>query len=289
MAAVVTARGVASSKASGATLTISGVSLNAGSMLVVATGYDDAAGHPTSVAWGNRQLRSFPATQRNPAPYDIACSGWVIARVRDTATRNVVITWPSAIVERAAMATMIEGANRADEKSGNNDGTATTGPVTGVTATLDAADELALCYFISEGPDTNDTAGSAEISDGGTFTAATLGQRIGTNGAPPVSNVTVQEAYLQLSSATATEGRLVGATSRLWVSFIMTMSQLNDLRSGITPSDMISAEALTDAAGGNAGNLSYRFNDETGLWEAYETATPGTLRGVGNPTGWAAP
>ena len=219
------AKGIASSKSSGSTLVKSGVSLNADSALTVALGYDDAQGHPTSVTWGNRKLKS--RISRNPAGYDIAMSVWTAGSIRDTATRAITVTWAGDIVERAMIVTSLEGVNRINQKAGNNDAVATSGPVTGETAGLKVSNDFVLCYFVSEGPDNNDTPGTAEIKDAGTFVAATLGQRAGTNGTPVASNVTIQEAYLSLTACSPTEGRLVGATSRLWTSAVIALDPLS--------------------------------------------------------------
>jgi len=264
-------KGTNSSKVSGTTLTISSVAMKAGECLAVFAGYSDAQGHPT-IKWGNRQLKQ--RIVRDPT-FDVAGGWWTIARVRDTATRDFVATWPSAIAERAMFAVCIDGANLIDEKQGNIDGVDTGGPVTGVTATLSVDDGFAVCGFVSEGP-SSDSAGTAEIKDGGSFTSATMGQRDGTTGAPPVSNVTVQGTSLVLSSSTATEGRLVSATSRKWTSMILVFKNMDDWKQGITPTDTGAVQEIVDAAGGDSDAISYSFNSDTGLWEADE-ATTGTI------------
>lgn len=220
------AKGENAEKASGSTLTVADVSLNSDAQLTVALGYDDAQGHPTSVKWGsNRLLKS--RVSRDPAAAGKAMSVWTAGSVRDTATKDIVATWSSNITDRTMLVTSLEGVNKINEKAGNNETVATTGPVTGATASLKAANDFVLCYFMSEGPDTNDTPGTAEIKDGGTFVAATLGQRNGTNGAPAANRVNIQETYLQLTGCEATEGRLVGATSRLWANAIITLTPLS--------------------------------------------------------------
>lgn len=218
-----TAAGTASSKTSGSTLTISNVSLTADAALVVCLGYDDAQGHPTSVKWGQRNLKSRVA--RDPAGYDIAMSIWTIGSVRDTATKNVVATWAGNIVERAGVATELEGVNRIDERAGNNDSTTTTTPTTGLTIPLSSRFNYALCFFVSEGP-SGDTVTSGTIHDDGSAATASIGQRAGTVGPAPVSNVTVQETFLELTSPLASQGDLIAGTSRLWVSAIITMDPL---------------------------------------------------------------
>lgn len=221
-----TAVGTASLKPSGSTLTISNVSLTSGAALVVGIGYDDAQGHPTSVTWGQRSLKMRPpSASRNPGTYDIAMSVWTVGSVRDTATRDVVITWAGNILERAAVAIELEGANRIDQATGNNEPTGTTTPTTGATSPLSSPGNYALAFFVSEGP-SSDTVTSATIDDNGTPVTAGIGQRAGTVGPQPVSNVTIQEVFLELTSPLPTKADLVASDSRLWIAAIITMEPL---------------------------------------------------------------
>ncbi len=283
-----TAKGIANSKASGNTLALPNISLQAGAALIVGLGYDDAQGHPTEVKWGNRLLRRRIA--RDPAGIDIAGSLWTVAFVKNTETKDITASWSGNIVERAMFVTQLEGKNRIDVRSGNNDGTATTSPTTGATGVQGKADNFALCMFVSEGPDTNDTPGTAEIMNGGSpnFDAASLGQRAGTNGAPPASNVTIQETYLQLTSSDPTEGRLVGATSREWTSMLLSFTDIRaDLSIGF--SDRSAVEQLLDQTSPlvSTANLVFHFNDDIGRWEAYDVSNLGTLIAVYGPnTDW---
>lgn len=220
------AKGVASAKALGNTLTIAAVSLNSGSSLIVAAGYDDAQGHPISVKWGQRELRS--RISRNPGTYDIAMSVWTVGSVRDTAIRDVVITWAANINERAALVTAVEGANKIDQSAGNNEPANTTTPNSGQCAPMTETSNFVLAFFVSQGPATNDIASLPEIDVSGAFVAATLGQRSGTNGAPVLGNVTIQEVYHQLVDAcAATQVRITNNTGRLWVNGIIAMETLS--------------------------------------------------------------
>lgn len=219
-------KGIASNKALGSQLFISSVSLNSGSSLIVATGYDDALGHPISVRWGPRELRRRMA--RNPSGYDIAMSVWAVNSIKNTGTRNIVITWSGDINERAAVVTAVEGANKVDQQAGNNENVATATPSTGRCAPMTETNNFILSFFVSEGPDLSDTASLPEIDVSGVFSPATLGQRAGTNGAPPVSNVTVQEVYHQLTDACAgTEVRLTNDDARLWINGVFAMETLS--------------------------------------------------------------
>ncbi len=74
-------------------------------------------------------------------------------------------------------------------------------------------DGFAFGLLVSEGPD-SDTAPTLS----GSWTA---GQRDGTVGAPPVSNVTILEAYQQLSTKDTVSLSGTGATSRDWASLVV--------------------------------------------------------------------
>lgn len=215
-----TAKGTASSKTSGTTLTISDVSLTEGASIVVALGYDDAQGHPTSVKWGNRNLRS--RLSRDPGGYDIAHSVWTVGQIKKTGTRDLVATWSGSITERAMLAVELMGTKRIDVRAGNNDSVVTTTPTTGATGAASTMFSFAFAFFVSEGPST-DTVTSGTIDDDGTPATAASGQRTGTTGAPPASNVTIQEMFLELTSSAASQGDLIVGTERKFISSVILM------------------------------------------------------------------
>lgn len=167
-----------------------------------------------------------PAATRNPGTYDIAMSVWHVGSLRDTATRDIVATWAGNINERAMLAVELEGVNRIDQAAGNNESAGTATPTSGTTSPLSSPGNYALAFFVSEGPETNDTVTSATIDDNGSAVTAGIGQRAGTNGAPPVSNVTVQEVFLELTSPLPTKADLVASASRLWTCAIVTLEPL---------------------------------------------------------------
>lgn len=287
-----TAKATASSKASGTTLATSSLGFSLGAMQIVALGYDDAATgvHPSSVTWGNRLLANRPAAAtRNPGTYDIAMSLWVLPRVKRSTSHVITGTWQSAIVERVLACGEIVGKNRIDLAAGNNDSTATANPVTGTTGTLSAADDFAMAFFVSEGP-SGDTAGTMQILDGGTWTNVTGTQRIGTAGAPPVSNVTLQVGWLQLTSSQATQGRIQGATSRLWTSAIVTFKDALDLNQGITPSDVAEVERIFEDHSPplDPENAAFVYNPVTDEPEAFDKNDMTTRIARAPLTGWVA-
>ena len=114
----------------------------------------------------------------------------------------------------------------------------------------------------------------------------------GTTGAPPVSNVTITEAYLELTTDHFTRGLMSGATAREWVSCLLAVRPRTSLgRLAITPSDTIQVSDIVETAGGDTDDVYYGWDEDAGTWEAYETTTPGTLRATFNTdTGtWEAP
>ena len=149
---------------------------------------------------------------------------------------------------------------------------------------LTSSDGFAICCFGSEGPQ-GDAAGTANIRDNGSLTAATLGQRVGTTGGAAPTNITVQETYLQLTTDHFSRGTLTGATSRRWVNTMLVVKAREGeaFRQAISPSDVEAVSDLVETAGGNPDDVYFGFNEDTGLWEAYETTTPGTLRGTRDP------
>lgn len=216
--ATVISKGTAKGKSSTNTLSKASIAVNKDSMLIVAVVYDDANGHPTSVTYGNRKLKL--KISRDAGAIDIGMSVWIAPKIRDDATRDVTVTWSSNIVEKAMLITSVEGINRVSDKKGNNETIATATPTTGVTSTLEDSTLFAMCYFAGEAPE-GDIVTLPEIKDNNVWTAATVGQKVGTVGAPPASNVLLQETYLQLTSNVATEGRITNDAARLWSNAIL--------------------------------------------------------------------
>lgn len=246
--ATYTPAATAESKASASTLATTSFSSVQSSMLLVGLAYSDAQGHPQSVAWENRLLRNRPpALTRDPAAIDIAISLWVLPRVRRITSHPMTATWAAPIVEKAMCVGEVFGKNRIDQATGANFATATAAPETGATAALTEDGEFAVAYFASEGPDNNDTFGTMEILNGGVWTAVEGTQRIGTNGPPPVSNVTLTVGWLNLTSTLATNARLTGATSRSWTCGVVTLKDALDTSAGISPSDFSDMEDIFEA------------------------------------------
>lgn len=185
-------------------------------------------------------------------------------------------TWSSGIVEKAMICGEVYGKNRVDQATGANFAVATDAPTTGVTGTLSETDSFAVAYFTSEGPDTNDTIGTMEILNGGVWTSVEGTQRQGTNGAPPVSNVTITCGWLNLTSSQATNARLTGATSRKWTCGVLTLKDAFDSSFGVCSADLNDMEDIFETAGLDPENAAFIYNyvlDRTEVYDKNDMAT----------------
>lgn len=283
-----TARGTASSKTNGANLTIPSFTVPEGHCLVVSAGYDNALGAPTSVIHAGKLLRR--KTQRDDATNGFHASMWIKGEYRKAQTGTCILTWSGSIGKRCAAAQSFDFVCVKNDNT-NNLNASSAAPNTGLGATLQNADELVVANFVSEGPGSDHSGHTADILDGGTFASAGIGQQVGTAGAPPISNITLIETWMELSSTQATRARLQSATSRNWISQFITLIPRHEFwRQGITPHDIETVEDLIETAGGNPHDASFDFNEDTGLWEAWEDATQGTLRATRDINGvWSAP
>lgn len=286
MAGPRSARGTAESKSSGTTLTLSGISVKHGSMLVVAIGYEDSQGHPATVQYGNHLLRR-KLSKTNASGFGM--SVWIIPRLKKDKTKNITVTWSAAIGARAMFVTELAGFNRVDSKSSKVE-SATTSPATGNTNALLRDNDFALGVFVSEGP-VGDAPGTADIRDKGTFVDASSGQREGTIGGADDSNITIQETFLQLTGPELTRGRLQGATSRDWVSGVLAFRELNDRTTGVVPSDVRDVEDILESIvpPPNSKDLFFHYNDDADEWEAFIITSPGSpvaSRDIGDEGDW---
>ncbi|MCP4201807.1 MAG: hypothetical protein GY769_07735 [bacterium] len=174
-----------------------------GSTLVVGIAYDNAAGAPTTVKYGKRELTEIER-QANPGT-GITVALWKAGYLRHSNSRDIVATWSSEITERAMFATQITEAGAKDvESSAEQDGTTT--PATGAAQTTTVADTIHIAAFAANGP-TTDTPATANLGH-------IIGQRIGTAGAPAISNVTLQETYETLTATGNCRATLSLTTAR---------------------------------------------------------------------------
>ena len=203
-----TAKGTAKLKANGTTLTLVSVTLAAGEALVVMVG-NQTTNIPINVKWGAKEL-SRAANQSNGTSGH-SVSIWTIRNVVLGDTRDIVVTWDTAIGARVLAASSLDFAHIRDENATSIQ-TASTAPSVGPTASLAQGDEFAFGVLVSQGPN-SDIAPS--------LSGFTSGQRDGNVGVPPASNITILEGFAQLSDSSAITLSGTGATERDWVSALV--------------------------------------------------------------------
>ena len=211
-----TAKGTTQSKTSSTTLTLSNVACISGDALIVMVG-NQTTNVPTSVAWGNREL--VLSRQRTNITSAHVGSVWIARNIVNTDTRNLVVTWGTAIVAKCMAAITLDSGHVRDQYASNTQ-LASTAPTTTATPVQTEINDFAVGILVSEGPLTNDVAPTLAAG-------WSTGQRIGTNGAPPVSNVTLIEGYKQLTDATAQTLSGTGATARDWTNVLITYRPLS--------------------------------------------------------------
>jgi len=256
-----------SSKTSTTTLTQNSVSATSAEALVVGVVYDTGAGAPT-VKWGQRSLRQkSTATQSHGG---IAVATFLLSYIKNSATRNIVATWSSAITAKAMIVLGITGVNITDVAAKQGQ-TATGSPDTS-SATSTIADTLSIAFFGSEGP-SSDTTGT--VGSGHTVIASA---RVGTTGAPPASNVTIDATYEILSSTGTIQATKTGATSRDWASVIVALKGSRGTSNNM-PGDsaMISISEKFESQSLDFSNAALMFNEEQDRWEAFESSDMSTL------------
>lgn len=133
-----------------------------------------------------------------------------------------------------------------------------------------------MALFASKGP-SSDSAGTGQILDATVFADATLGQRVGTAGGGPLTNVTLAEWFLELSADDGTRARINGdATQRRWASAVIVFSPGLFYRQSIAPIDTEHFEDVILpglAAPTGIERIDFRWNEGLARWEAYDGAT----------------
>jgi len=254
------AKGAISDKSSALTLTINSISLDEDTMLVVGIGYDFGLGVP-EIKWGDHILELEKANSGNGVASRILS---FYRRRGGTATNNLVATWTTTAPESKAMfATQVLGASTVDQESQNTQ-VATTSPNAGTSVTSLFDDEIFIGCMVSEGP-SNDVPGTP--SNG-----YTSGQRVGTTGVPPVSNVTVEEIYKIVTATESTQAEITGTESRDWTCVLGTFSADQFHRLAVSPSDVTNMiNRFPDAVPElEPRNLAWKFNRKENRLEVYD-------------------
>jgi hypothetical protein len=266
-----TAKGTAINKTGALTLTLSSVELQPGQLLIVGISYDIGSGEP-EILWGQRLCRPRRTVAGNGLVTRI-CS--MIYRGDTARTRNIVATWTSTAPQaKALFATVVEaevpfGAEDVDAAQAE---ALTTDPDSGTAVQTTEEDGFLIGAFGSEGPPA-DTVGTLQ-------NGWSSGQRAGTAGPPPVSNITIHEGYKILTASEAAQAAKTGATERNWCTVLVAYKEAAaEFRTGITPTDVAAVTEIFEAAGRPIRNRAFKLNDLANRWEAYDVDmdTYGTL------------
>lgn len=205
-----TARGTGSDKTGALTLTVSSVLIVPEARIVVGIGYDSGSGAPV-ITWGSNTLDD-----------DITnSSGGVVSKLSSfykpggvNQTLDVTATWTTtAPTAKVMWVEQLTEANAPEAGTASGNGGTSTSPASGAKTTK-FYDEIHVGNIVTEGP-SSDTTGT--VSNGWTS-----GQRVGTSGAPPVSNVTSHGIFLLSELPESVEAAKTGITSRDWSATMVT-------------------------------------------------------------------
>ena len=255
------AKGTASDKGAGLTLTIPDLELAGdGSALVVGLAYEASDGPPI-VRWGQQRIEPI-VTQ---AGGGVVCRVGVYLRQAGTRTNDLVATWTgSAPTAKAMFATEITEAAIPDLVLSQFE--ASTGdPTAGTEDTPTEDAEFYLGVFASEGPLT-DVVGTIE-------NAYEDGQRAGTTGGGPASNVTVHEIFKIVETAELTAAAKTGEATRDVCSCLVTFRISRRNRQGI--SGGADLQTMRDIFNSETPPLrrrehAFHHNARTDEWEIFE-------------------
>lgn len=210
-----TAKGTNSTKVSGTTLVVSSVSASENECLYVGV-VGKTQTPPTGVTWGGRNLAL--ARQRIQTDAGFTVTLWIARNLANTSTRDVTVTWGSAINARAMIVSTLDIPFIRDSAVGNIQ-TASTAPTSNATGGLSVADAFAVGLFACEGP----SGDTAPTPDGG-FSS---GQRVGTTGGGALTNLTLLEVYEDITAdCNAVTASGTGATSRDWANICVALRKI---------------------------------------------------------------
>lgn len=203
MAITRTAKGTNASKSSGVALTVSSVSANAGSLLVVGIAWEeDNVGEKPTIKWGNRDLKYIPGSEATRGDTIVRLYR---TRVKKNVTKDMTATWPTALTARAMFVTMLKESSVTDGVQ-TNSGASTINLATGASFDASVDDTISIAAFATLGP-SDDLQGVAGLGH-------SLGQRVGTSGGGSASNVTIQETYEILTVLGGVRATLTLTTGR---------------------------------------------------------------------------
>ncbi len=244
MAIARTAKGTANNKdATKRRLRINDVTLTGNrSVLLVGVAYDESAGAP-SFRWGPHPLQLLHSVSGNGVTTTIA--GYY--RAPPSNTRDIVVHWVDGEQPTAKAMFAIEIADcRALDQSGGQSQAATDAPGSGAELTGIFKNEIYVAAFGSEGPSSDDAGIPLPFG-------FQDGQRAGTVGTPPASNITIHETYRIFTTIDTSRARLTGATERDWSTVLVTMRPpkrmfIHEVTTGTGTTHTVYNEAEDEAA-----------------------------------------
>lgn len=203
-----TAKGVATLKALGTTVTLADVSVTAGHSIIAVVG-THSADIPTSVFAGNREMNKV--VHRADAVSGFMTAIYYIRNLKATSTRDIVATWASDQTARFILVNTLDAPILFHEAAGNISTTAS--PTTSANLLdLPVHNCFHIGAHVAQGPSTDI---SLTVP-----TDWTVGQRGGTAGIPQTSNITVTEAYKTGRCIDAEESDTTGTDSRDYCSIL---------------------------------------------------------------------
>jgi len=259
-----TAKGTKQDKTGATTLSIANVQLNPtnyGALLLVGIAFDDSgSAEAPIITWGPFRLQRVYFRTGNGLTVIFYA---YMRQKREAATNNLVATWTAPPTAKAMFATEITGVGQQEIET-RGGGAAQTSPAAGAEVTSVEPVQIFIGAMASEGPQ-SDAAGTPQYG-------YTAGQRIGTAGAPPVSNITIQEIFKIVSGTEATRAQLTGVTSRDWSCILASYHQSKDINQGITPSDLQWGRQMAEGRTPSVPkkDLAYHYDAKTGRWLLYE-------------------
>jgi hypothetical protein len=193
-------------KVAGASGTIEDVAANTGDFLCVVVAAQSTLA-PISVAWGNRKMsKELQRIHETPA---FMVNFYAIRRVFFGGTRDVTITWSSSIDAKVAFAFTLDSPHVLDEVA-RSILTASDAPSVGPTDEHLYRDDFCVGVLVAEG-------GTPDAAPTGITAGWSTGTRVGTAGPPPVSNLTINQYYRQLSNSAGVSLAGSAADARDWV------------------------------------------------------------------------
>ena len=273
--------GTVTDKTGALTLTITGISMNYGDLLTVELVYDVGVSAPDNVKWGQRIVKPRQTTAGNNVVSRIASLIYTGASSR---TRNLVATWvTTAPTAKTMIASVFSSSGILMDVIGVPDVTAgqsqaaTTAPNSGTAVLTNYDDMVLLGLFGSEGP-SSDTIGT--VGNGWSS-----GQRAGTVGVPPASNITGHEVYKIITTAESAQASKTGATARNFTTVMATFREVDPAGKGVSTESFQNVGEIFENANLDLGNMAFQHNLELDRIEAYDISGP-TLVAYYTDAGW---